>query len=222
MTILSKVKTLIEYAKFGMFYVQASNYDEKADRLKPLHFPKGVKHYDSGLIQYATALTGHLKQLGYGTGNGYAKNNTTIEYINLPKLTSIAGWGSCQNMYALKECRLPSLRNLECAQLVNCGNLEIFEVGSLVIFSNSGGAHAMSGNSKVHTFIVGKDTSCSLYLHYCPLLTQECLHNIIDNVADRKGTSTLTLTVHQEAYDRISEEYKTKLSNKNWNLAIGS
>ena len=79
MTLLSKVKTLIEYAKFGMFYVKAYNYDNRNDRLMPLHLPKGVQWFDSGLIQYATALTGHVKRLG--VGSKYAYGNTTIEYI---------------------------------------------------------------------------------------------------------------------------------------------
>ena len=218
MTILSKVlseiKTLIDYAKFGVFFVRTNNYDEKNDRLMPLHFPKGVKRFDSGLIQYATALTGEVVSFA---GGGYAQNNTSIEYINLPKCTFMGQWSAFNGLQALKECFLPSLRVLNQYWLCNDPNLEILEVGVLTDFN---GSYAMKGNPKVHIFIIGKDTAVSLYLQECPLLTQECIHNIIDNVADRTGTSALTLYVHQEVYDRISEEYKTKLSNKNWNLAV--
>ena len=197
-----------------MFFARASNYDQKSDRLTPLHFPKGVTFFDNGLIQYATALTGYVKKIG--SGSQYAKGSTTIEYINLPELSTVAGWDACRYMYELKECRLPSLRRLDDNHFCDCGKLEIFEVGSLTTFAS---ARAMFGNPMLHTFIIGKDTAVSLPMQKCPLLTQECLHNIIENVADRTGGDTLTLTVHQDAYDRISEEYKTKLSNKNWNLA---
>lgn len=211
--VISKVKTLIEYAKFGVFMIRVNNYDNKNDRLMPLHFPKGVYKFDSDLIQYATALTGHLTVLG--GRNYYAMDNTTIEYINLPNAIPM-GWGTCKGMKALKECHLHSWRDINSERFYFCGNLEVFEVGSLTAFD----IQVLKESAKLHTFICGKDTNCSLYLQYCPLLTQECLHNIIDNLADRTGTSALTLYVHQEAYDRISEEYKTKLSNKNWNLAV--
>jgi hypothetical protein len=215
MTPLSKVKTLIDYAKFGMWLIGAHNWDGKNDRLKSLHFPNGMRGFND-LIQYATALTGGILSF---SGNGYAQNNTTIEYINLPKCTSIGDWGAFNGLMALKECHLPLQRRLTNNWLCNAPNLEILEVGALTLFQKG---YAMVGNPKVHTFIIGKDTNCSLYLHNCPLLTQECLHNIIDNLADATGLNALTLQVHQDVYDRISEEYKTKLTNKNWNLAVGS
>lgn len=213
MIIRSWVKTLIDYAKFGMFMVRTNNYDEKNDRLMPLHFPKGVKKFDSGLIQYATALTGEVVSF---VGNGYAQNNTTIEYINLPKCTSMGNWAAFNACKALKECYLPSLRKLANSWLCNCSELEILEVGTLTEFNSQ---YAMKGNPKVHTFIIGKDTAVSLYLQECPLLTQECLHNIIDNLADMTGAKALTLQIGSDNIAKVSDEYKLKLSNKNWNLA---
>lgn len=213
--VLSKVKTLIDYAKFGMFIIGANNWDGKNDRLCPLHFPDGMTGFND-LIQYATSLTGGILSFG---GNGYAQNNTTIEYINLPKCTFMGNWAAFNGCKALKECYLPSLRRLNNTWLCNCSELEILEVGTLTEFNSQ---YAMKGNPKVHTFIIGKNTAVSLYLQECPLLTQECLHNIIDNLADATGSNALTLQVHQDVYDRISEEYKTKLTNKNWNLAVGS
>ena len=214
MTILSKIKKIIDYAKFGRFIIGGFNWDGKNDRLRPLHFPCEMVNFND-MIQYATALTGDIISF---SGNGYAQNNTSIEYINLPKCTSLGNWAAFRGCQVLKECHLPSLVSLDQEWLCQCSNLEILEVGSLTYFKSQ---YAMKGNPKLHTFIIGKGTADSLFLQECPLLTQECLHNIIDNVVDRKGGLALTLTVHQDAYDRISEEYKTKLSNKNWNLAIG-
>lgn len=216
MTLLSKVQTLIDYAKLGMFFIQASNYDGKNDRLKPLHFPNGIVKFNSNLIQYATGLTGGI--VSFVSATNYAKDNTTIEYINLPKCANFGGWGSFSGMTALKECRAPSLAILANDTFVNCGNLEIFEVGALTYFSNGSAGSAMVGNPKVHTFIIGKGTSCSLYLHRQPLLTQECLHNIIDNLADRTGLTALTLQIGSDNIAKLSEEYKTKLFAKNWTL----
>ena len=216
--VLSKVKTLIDYARFGMFFVRAYNYDQRNERLNPLHFPESVVLFDSDIIQYATSLTGYIKAFGYRTN--YCKNNNNLEYINLPKCMSIGdGWRNFSGLTALKECRLPSLRRFEFEQLFDCSNLEILELGSLSVYDSR---YPLNGTPKLHTVILGKGTNCNLYFQKCPNLTQECLHGIIDNVADRTGTNALTLYVHQEAYDRISEEYKTKLSKKNWNLAIGS
>ena len=210
MTILSKVKTLIDYAKFAMFLIRANNYDGKNDRLCPLHFPK-IYNFNSGLVQYATALTGYVKTLG--SGNGWCDGNDTIVYVNLPNLQTINGFAGFSRLRALKECHLPSLRNISNDNLVSCSVLEILEVGSLTYFDSK----VMQYNTAVHTFICGKDTACNLYLQYCPLLTQECLHNIIDNLADRTGTTALTLQIGSNIA-KLSEEYKLKLLAKNWNL----
>lgn len=218
MTALSKIKTLIEYARFG-----ASMSRWSQGRRGEIYLPRPIK------------------SIGWNTQFFWRNLANATIFLNAPYLLSLQDNDMCGNehmvkVYApkctsinnasamfrgakgLKEVDLSSLRSLTHVVFSGCTSLEVLKLGAMTNLTPS----AIADCTALHTLIVGKETHCNLDFRTFPLLTQECMHTNIDNVADRTGTYTSTLTVHQDVYDRISEEYKTKLSNKNWNLAIGS
>ncbi len=223
MTILSKLKTLIEYAKCGMGICQIYKFD--ADNPGDLYFPQnldlGVKIGDSNAIAmannlYVRSIKGRAKTFGAYGCNGTCKNMLNLEEIDLPECTSFYvpyGFGYCTKLHTVK---LSALKEITCiAAFEHCTSLKYIEFGSLAIMGNQ----VLLRCTELETVVVGKDTTASLYLHYSVYLTQECLHNIIDNLADMTGRAAPTLQIGSNNIAKLSDEYKTKLSNKNWNLA---
>lgn len=217
MTPLSKVKTLIEYSKFGIGV--SALWRQKP--VKELFIAKGVNSisfangFGKGTMRdYAKTI--NMPYVTYMTGYKTLQNNEVVEKVTAPKVIAFERKDYFYHAYGLKELYLDSCRKASDYLFCNCKNLQILKLGALTESTNT----AFMGCGALYTLIVGEGTAANLFIQYSPLLTQECMHNIIDNVADRIGTSALTLYVHQDVYDRISEEYKTKLSKKNWNLAV--
>lgn len=219
MIIRSWVKTLIEYAKFGMG-VSALWRQKTIDELfiaKGINSISFASNFGKGTLRdYAKSI--NMPYVTYMTGSKTLQNNEVVEKVTAPKVTVFERNDYFYHAYGLKELYLDSCRKASDYLFCNCKNLQILKLGALTESSNT----AFMGCGALHTLIVGEGTEANLFVQYSFLLKQECVHDIIDNVADRTGTSALTLYVHQDVYDRISEEYKTKLSNKNWNLAVGS
>ena len=212
MTLLSKVKTLIDYAKFGMFFCE-----REKGKNAPLHFPRAIttykKDWANGWNIYATKITGHLKTFG---GTNCVGGNTPIVEIDLPELTNASGAWAATNYdnYTLKTCKLPSLRVVPNGHLRNFYALEYLEYGALVEFWNE----SIKNCTSLHTLVVGKGTACNLFLYHSEAYTQECLHNIIDNLAELKGVS-YKLHIGTVNLAKISPEYLKKLENKGWSYA---
>lgn len=207
--IIHQVKTLIDYAKFG---VSMSRYvkNQAGELFVPPHLPNWNSSIKSLATKF-TSITGYVENTV--TGEYAFGDNKTIEYVNLPLLEKVeyAAFIRCE---ALKTCILPSVTKIGGYAFSRCWGLEYLELGTLESVTNPFGEC-----KSLHTLIVGKGTNATLPLTDCTNLTQECLHNIIDNLADRKGTSALTLQIGSVNIAKVSDEYKIKLSNKNWNLA---
>lgn len=58
----------------------------------------------------------------------------------------------------------------------------------------------------------------NLYLSYTPLLTVDSVMNVINNAADMTS-SPKTLTLHQDVFNKLSEEQIATASAKGWNIA---
>ena len=188
MTIVSKIKTLIEYARFGMNMAELFK-----DNNSELFIPKSLPSVDFTLMvgnpykavgSKITAIRGHAKII-----RGAAFRQGILEFVDLPKCIQIA-WSQFEEAINLKEAHFAGMSNIEAGGMFyNCTALEVVEFGALTFMHNS----TLKECTALHTFICGKGTAANLYLHDCPLLTQECLHNIIDNLADLTGTTSLTL-----------------------------
>lgn len=210
MTILSKIKTIIGYAKFGM--VQSILHNSEPT-LYELYFPKSITSYNSssnnGWQIQAKAITGYLQTV---EGENFIKENNNVEIIDLPELTRANSHSMFNRAYGLRICKIPKIRTMGQYFLSNCTKLEYLEIGSLSnMYSNS-----LQNDTSLNTLIVGKGTSSNLYLYQSPNLTKECLHNIIDNLADMTGLKAPTFYVGEENLAKIAPEYLTKLTKKNW------
>ena len=210
MTILSKIKTIIGYAKFGMAQSIIHNSEPT---LYELYFPKSITSYysksNNGWQIQAKAITGYLQTV---SGEDFLRDNNNVEIIDLPELTRAGSHAAFNRSSGLRICKIPKIRSMTQYFLSSCPKLEYLEIGSLNnMYSNS-----LQNDTSLTTLIVGKGTSSNLYLYQSPNLTQECLHNIIDNLADMTGLNAPTFYVGEENLAKIAPEYLTKLTKKNW------
>jgi nitrogen regulatory protein PII-like uncharacterized protein len=208
--VISKVKTLIEYAKFG---TQMS--EMYRGNLTELYVPKSMPEFDgrkwfNGGI---TTLTGRVKKLTptFACTGGH---NTVLEYVNLPECVSTNGGSHFSNAKALKVCKLPALTSLPSYFWDACTALKYIEVGALESMDTS----ALRGCTAVEEFKIGEGTNCNMAIYQSKNLTQECLHSIIDAFADHSNTTALILHIHEECAKRITDEYKQKAADKNINI----
>lgn len=213
MTILSKMKTLIEYAKFGMALCKYHNNElhKKTDTYEFI-IPRSIQEFRAVAYipwaTYATSITG--KPTVFGT-NGALKNFGYLEYIELPKVTSILGTRSFSNP-TLKICKLPALCKINVGYTwENSTALEYLELGKVTDFHT----RSVQGCTALKEFYVKEGTTGSLFLHFCPNLTQECLHKIIENYADMTGLTAPTFHIGEENLAKIDEEHIAMLENKN-------
>jgi hypothetical protein len=208
MTILSKLETLIEYAKFGMHQVK---YYRNKGETGELFFPRGIGYYNvannDGWQKIATSIKGYAKQVG---ANGFLKDNYVTKVIDLPELTSIGGW-SAYGGKALQIFKAPKLRYCNAGIWNGAEKLEYLELGAVTNF----GTTDLSGCSALKEFVVGKGTTSSLFLFECPNLTQECLHKIIENYADMTGGQAPTFHVGGANILKVDKEHIAMLEEKN-------
>lgn len=211
MTLISKVKTLIEYAKFG---VGICNIHQK--QLTDLYIPKGIGVFNNGFValkqnEYVRTIEGSLQE--FGVSSGYAcQNMSNLERVDLPKLTLLGATHIFSTLPKLREVKMPSIRELKHQSFNHCSALEHFEVGSLVYMLNT----TFATCTNVKTFVCGEGTNCNLYLYPCKNLTQECLHETIDKLADCTGLSAPTFHIGLDNIPKISDECLQKLELKNW------
>jgi hypothetical protein len=211
--ILSKIKTLIDYAKFGKFPCQMFN--KKQDEL---FFPRSIekyeKSYNSGWNMYATRLTGYLKSFG---GINFLGADKPIVEIDLPECTSVlanpnTGLVDGIANTVLKVIKLPKLRNIPTKAFQKLEGLEYLELGAVTSFATN----ALSGSVNVKEIYVKEGTTASLFLYPCPNLTQECLHKIIENLADMTGTTGPNFHVGVDNLKKIDQEHIIMLEEKNF------
>ena len=209
MSLISKIQTLIDYAKFGMAQCILYNGSESYD----LHFPRAITTYDSiknGGWQYnARSITGYVKILD---GANFATGNATTEIIDLPELVENRAYSMFNRMSVLKICKMPKIQKMGKYFISDCPKLEYLEMGVLTSMDTT----SVKGDEALKEFVVGKGTRANLYLYHCPNLSKECLENIIDNLEDRTGLTSSTFYVGEENLAKISPEYITKLNQKHW------
>lgn len=209
MTVISKIKTLIEYAKFGMFICKRTNGDRDGE----LYFPKAITDYTISTADwrvYAVSMRGRVKRIG---GNNFLLNNTTVKTIDLPECNNLLtyAWGANST---LETVILPSVRETNASIFQNFTALKYLELGSLVKFN----AATIKGCTALTDFRVGEGTMCGLYLQYCPNLTRESLHSIIENFADMSGVEAPhTIYFGAENLAKIDEDHIGIMETKNIN-----
>lgn len=208
MTILSKIETLIDYAKFGTFFSKKYN-----GGTGELFFPRSfktvnqiVKNYDPKL--QATAIKGYIQNSG---SEYFLSAHTRVEVVDLPLFIGGNTYAGFVNNTALKICKLPKLRNLGYMCFKGSTALEYIELGAIT----SCDTYAFSGLNNLKTVRVGEGTTGSLFLYECPNLTQECLHKIIENYADMTGSQAPTFHVGGANVLKIDDKHIEMLYRKN-------
>lgn len=207
---LDKIKTLIEYAKLGVFFCAYSR-----GKTAEFYFPRGYKEtvewqWNGGYNMYATKLSGHVKSLG---GNYLFSANKPIVEVDLPECVKLWHEADSTPNTTLKIIKLPSLRSVGNECFMSLAALEYLELGAVTSF----GTNALQGSINVKEIYVKDGTTATLYLQYCPLITKECLHKIIENYADMYGTTAPTFWVGEENLAKIDDEHIAMLNAKNIN-----
>jgi hypothetical protein len=208
MTILSKIKTLIEYAKFGMFVCKAN-----AKIVSELFVPRAISNYDNDYIIIKNCLSYANKVTGYLTtfqGPSMLKYKP-VEIIDLPYCTYIGDnhWGNSN--ISLKVLKLPKLRQVT-AVFRYSDKLEYLELGAVTNFATN----ALEKCVSLKECYIAEGTTSSLFLYPCPNLTQECLHKIIENLADMTGTTGPNFHVGAENLKKIDQKHIIMLEEKNF------
>lgn len=67
----------------------------------------------------------------------------------------------------------------------------------------------------IENLYIGKNTTSDMYIQYQRKLTQESLHGIIENLADRTGQTAGMFNAGSNL-DKIDEEHIAILNQKNW------
>ena len=215
MTLISKVETLIEYAKYGVSMSHAHNGDGEYE----LYLPRSLGSYtamsrDGNIINVVSGIKGKI--FSFGSNNNdypmFRQPNSLCRIIDLPECIITPGsYGIFSNLKVLKVFRMPKLKTLKNAFFDGDVELETVEVGAL----DSTSSTSFSGCENLKELVVGNGTRANLYLYHCPNLSKECLESIIDNYADMTGTKAPTFYVGEENLAKISPEYLKKLESKN-------
>lgn len=211
MTILSRIETLIEYAKFGMFFCKAFN-KEKTEKLC---LPKSIKKIsgvsfeinNSNWLNYAKTITSpYVKSFSGSEFIG------SVEEIDFPNCTNIGTSRWSANNTTLRILKLSGLRNIAQSFTSGCKALEYVEFGALTNMTTQ----LFDGSIEtMREFYIGKGTTSSLYLYKCPNLTQQSLHSCIENYADMTGTTAPLFHIGEENVAKIDDEHIAMLNRKN-------
>ena len=221
MTILSWAKTLIKYAKCGMGLFQMF----LRDATKPgfLYFPQKfdiMNFKTAGMVTlngniYIGSIKGRVTDFYAFGATNYCEGMTNLGEIVLPECARFYAPYGFKNCAKLHTVKLPAVSELKSAATFDsCTALKHLEVGRLQEMNNQ----FLLRCSNLEEFIPAQGTNCNLFLQYSKELTQDCLHTIIDNFADRTGQTALTLHIYDVCAQRISDEYKQKAADKNINI----
>ena len=143
---------------------------------------------------------------------------SSLTEINAPVLTTIGdkAFNSCTS---LTKINLPMLTTIGTEAILNTPKIVKMTVGALTSTDPYSFKQPIKGyNGSLTVLEVGNGTSADLYLQYSNKYTQATLHAIIENLADLSERETAgNFVVGSTNLDKIDDEHKTMLRNKNWN-----
>lgn len=111
---------------------------------------------------------------------------------------------------------MPNVTTVEEGVISGCYELTTMIVGTLTQTKKTSFTLGLITRAKLETLIIGKGTTADLYLQGSRKYSQAVLHNIIDNLADKTGQTAGIINFGDTNLAKISDEYKAKLDNKNW------
>lgn len=199
MSLLDKVKTVIEYARFGVFQCKLRN-----DETGELFFPRAIDRYtegQNGWQRWATKISGYVKTFGAASCMSLA---TQCETIDLPLCNNVLtySWVSGANN-VLKVCKLPSLRRVDGAVWQNFTALEYLELGSVGYLHNN----ALKGCTALKEVYTKEGTTATMHLYHIEELTAESMLAIAESYADMTGLVAPTLYLGEANLNRLFTTY---------------
>lgn len=196
------------------------------------------KPREIGLIQFSTLL--NIDSLGCEKVS--LKNCYALERVEIPEnITTLAAY-VFQGLINLKEINLNNITEFKGSCLYESINLTIdltFNADLRTIqsnaFGNSGiksltfqtpitGVYPTIENRAFANCIyltsvtIPSGWNTNFYFSGCPF-TQECLHAVIENLADLTGLTAMDFTVGATNIAKIDEEHIAMLEAKNWNYS---
>lgn len=112
---------------------------------------------------------------------------------------------------------MPNVTTLGSSVIYQTPLLKTMIVGTLTkTITSSFRQETSKGQGTLETVVIGANTTADLYLQWSNKYPQSVLHNIIDNLADKTGQTAGIITLGETNIAKISDEYKQKLRNKNW------
>lgn len=111
---------------------------------------------------------------------------------------------------------MPNVTTVEERVISGCYELTTMIVGTLTQTERTSFTQGPPARGTLETLIIGKGTTADLYLQGSRKYSQAVLHNIIDNLADKTGQTAGIINFGDINLEKISDEYKAKLDNKNW------
>lgn len=112
---------------------------------------------------------------------------------------------------------MPNVTTIETTPIYDTPLLKTMIVGTLTqTTKTSFRQESVKGRGTLETLIIGANTTADLHLQWSIKYPQLVLHNIIDNLADKTGQTAGIITLGETNIAKISDEYKQKLINKNW------
>lgn len=150
-----------------------------------------------GNMVYFFAKSIYAKNITVINDAGYFGGSETLEVINLPNVITLG-------------------------KQIFLGNtvMKTVKLGSLVeTQENSFKQGVTSAKGTIENLYIGENTSANLILTMQRKITQESLHGIIENLADKTGMTAGVFQVGSINLEKIDAEHKAMLENKNWELS---
>ena len=144
-------------------------------------------------------------------------------FTNCVSLTTIIGdFSAVINISgAFEGCRslteLPYFPNLQILQnraIQDCKGLTNITFYKILTSWHTG---ALSGCTNITTINIVDGWNTAIYAQHCTNLSQECLHDMVEKLADMTGKTPLTFYIGASNIEKIDEEHITMLDNKNIN-----
>jgi hypothetical protein len=132
--------------------------------------------------------------------------------VSMPKVESLP-YQAFYNCPHLEELYLDSLKSITTQSIAKCPKLKKLIVGAVTNFT-----YQYADCKELEYLGIGKGATSSISLYQNPKITQESLHQIIENYADRTNYTAPTFWVSEEQFNMIDPEHYHMLQNKNINI----
>lgn len=142
---------------------------------------------------------------------------------NLQELSVRSNVDALINLQQFDLCRLlvtvdlPNCKTMYSAKYVfrNCSALRTLKLAKQ---TQPQWKTCLNGTTSLEVLELGAGTNQDTYAYWSDNLTQECLINLIISFADMTGKTSRTFWVGDVNKEKIPQEYKDMLTNKNWTL----